>query len=160
MHWFPRVVVLILLASFVSRFDNSIESTLLIVKPDATSRSLQSVIYKMLESRLGIRMDRELTVSEVSFETLQAHYHEHRNRSFFPDLIRFMQSGTLAVSIWSGPEGTVEAVRSLVGSTDPQYASEGTIRKLFGQSKQMNTVHASDSVASANREIRIWFGTP
>ena len=160
MHWLPRVVVLILLASFVSRLDNTIESTLLIIKPDATSRSLQTVIYSMLESRLGIRMDRELTVSEVSLETLQAHYHEHRNRSFFPELIGFMRSGTLAVSIWSGPAGTVEAVRSLVGSTDPQYASEGTIRKLFGQSKQMNTVHASDSVASANREIRIWFGTP
>lgn len=158
MHWFLKVVVLICVMTFVSRLDNSVESVLIIIKPDGTSRKLQSIIYSLLESRLMINMERESIVDEAPLTKLERHYAEHTNRGFYPDLVRFMRSGPIAVSIWRGPQGTVNAVRSLVGSTDPQYAEDGTIRKLFGHSKQMNVIHASDSVKSANREILIWFG--
>ena len=69
-----------------------------------------------------------------------------------------MHSGPVAVSVWSGPIGTINAVRAIVGATDPHVAREGTIRNLFGESKQMNVIHASDSVPSAKREIELWFG--
>ena len=144
---------------YVSRLDNSVESTLLIIKPDGTSRNLQSTIYDMLEARLMIHMERESLIHEASIEQLEQHYHEHRMRNFYADLISFMRSGPIAVSVWRGPQGTINAVRSVVGSTDPMYAQDGTIRKLYGQSKQMNVVHASDSASSANREILIWFGS-
>ena len=121
-------------------------------------RNLRSPIYGIIESNLNVRKLREIELPQASLHVLQDHYAEHAGRTFYADLLQFMQSGPVAVSVWSGPIGTINAVRSIVGETDPHVAREGTIRNLFGESKQMNVIHASDSVPSAKREIELWFG--
>jgi nucleoside-diphosphate kinase len=83
-------------------------------------------------------------------------YAEHRERGFFPDLVAYMTSGRVLLAALER-EDAVARLREVVGATDPAQAAPGTVRKDFGLDKQRNSVHASDSVASAERELRFFF---
>ena len=84
-------------------------------------------------------------------------YAEHREKPFFADLVGYMTSGRVLL-VCLEREEAVAKLREVVGATDPAQAGPGTVRKEFGVSKQMNSVHASDSPASAERELKLFFG--
>jgi nucleoside-diphosphate kinase len=89
-------------------------------------------------------------------EILRQHYIEHVEKSFYPDLEKFMLSGPLIAMVLEG-EDAIDKVRRLNGATNPENAESKTIRGRFGTSTTVNCVHGSDSVASSQREIAIWF---
>jgi len=133
----------------------AIERTLFIVKPDAVSRGLTGKILAHVESQ-GFRLA-EARLGQISAEDAKEFYGEHAAKPFFEGLVQYMTSGAVMLTCLE-KEGAVAALREVVGATDPAQAAPGTIRKLYGESKQMNSVHASDSVPSAERELGIFFG--
>jgi len=133
----------------------AIERTLFIVKPDAVERNLVGKILAHVEER-GFRLI-EARLARLTREQCQEFYQEHAGKPFFGDLVGYMTSGPVMLACLER-EGAVSTLREVVGATDPAQAAPGTVRKLFGQSKQRNSVHASDSVASGEREVRLFFG--
>jgi nucleoside-diphosphate kinase len=133
----------------------ALERTLFIVKPDAVERKLigkilahvEAQAFRIVEARLG----------RISREEAETFYAEHAAKPFFKDLTSYMTSGPVMLTCLER-DGAVALLREVVGATDPAQAAPGTIRKLYGESKQMNSVHASDSLASADRELKIFFG--
>ena len=133
----------------------SLERTLFIVKPDAVERNLVGRILAHVEDK-GFRLI-EARLARMTREEAQTFYAEHQGKSFFNDLVEYMTSGKVMLACLER-EGGVAMLREVVGETDPAQAAPGTVRKLYGQSKQMNSVHASDSLASAEREVKLFFG--
>ncbi len=132
-----------------------LERTLFIVKPDAVERRLTGRILAQVEER-GFRIV-EARLSRLQREEAQNFYAEHASRPFFGELVEYMTSGPVILTCLER-EDAVKTLRQVVGATDPAQADPGTIRALFGRSKQMNSVHASDSTASADREVKLFFG--
>ena len=132
----------------------AVERTLSIIKPDAVGKNIIGKIYSRFEANglqiVGAKMLR------LSDDVAGGFYGEHRERPFFPDLIKFMTSGPVMVQVLEG-EGAVAKNRDLMGATNPQEAAEGTIRADFASSIDANAVHGSDSAASAAREIAYFF---
>jgi nucleoside-diphosphate kinase len=133
----------------------ALERTLLIVKPDAVRRNLIGRVLAHLEER-GFRVA-EARFVRLTREEAQTFYAEHLGKPFFADLVEYMTSGRVMLVCLEG-EGAVAGLREAVGVTDPADAAPGTIRRLYGESKQRNSVHASDSPASAEREVKLFFG--
>ena len=132
----------------------SIERTFIAVKPEAVKRGLTGEIIKRFETK-GLKVV-ALKLINVSQEQAEAHYAEHKGKSFYDRLIRYIQSGPVAVMVLEG-EDAVLAARHLMGKTKPNEAEVGTIRADFAQSMDFNAVHGSDGVESAKREIDIYF---
>ena len=132
-----------------------IQSTFVMVKPDGVRRGLVGEVVSRLE-RKGLRLTRArmLTIDPALAER---HYAEHVGKPFFPDLAAFITSGPVLAMEWHG-EDAVEVARTLMGATDPKKASPGTIRGDFGLITTENIVHGSDSPASAERELELFFG--
>ncbi|MEH6636366.1 MAG: nucleoside-diphosphate kinase [Halioglobus sp.] len=132
----------------------AVERTLSIIKPDAVGKNIIGKIYSRFEANglqiVGAKMLR------LSDDVAGGFYGEHRERPFFPDLIKFMTSGPVVVQVLEG-EGAVAKNRDLMGATNPQEAAEGTIRADFASSIDANAVHGSDSATSAAREIAYFF---
>ena len=99
----------------------------------------------------------EARLTVLKREEAQTFYAEHSSRPFFGELVEYMTSGPVMLTCLER-EDAVKSLREVVGATDPAQAAPGTIRALFGRSKQMNSVHASDSTASAEREVKLFFG--
>jgi nucleoside-diphosphate kinase len=133
----------------------AIERTLFIVKPDAVRRNLIGRILAHVEER-GFRVV-EARLARLQREEAQTFYAEHAGKPFFNDLLAYMTSGPVVLACLER-EGAVAELRQVVGATDPAEATEGTVRHLFGESKQFNSVHASDSLPSAEREVKLFFG--
>jgi nucleoside-diphosphate kinase len=131
------------------------ERTLLIVKPDAVERNLIGRILSHVEEQ-GFRIV-EGRLARMQRDEAQTFYAEHHGRPFFSDLVEYMTSGPVFLACLER-EDAVKRLREVVGATDPAAAAPGTIRARFGKSKQMNSVHASDSAASAEREVKLFFG--
>ena len=132
----------------------AIERTLSIIKPDATRRNLTGRINAALEAAgLCIIAQKRLQLTRGQAE---AFYAVHRERGFFHDLVKFMISGPVVVRVLEG-EGAVARNREVMGATDPAKAAEGTIRKLFAESIEANSVHGSDSAENAATEIGFFF---
>ena len=131
------------------------DRTLLIVKPDAVERNLIGRILAHVEEA-GFRL---IAGRYTRLEKPQAEvfYAEHKERPFFGELVAYMTSGPVFLTALEGEGGPLR-LREVIGSTDPAQAAEGTVRKRFGLDKGKNSVHASDSVASAEREIKLFFG--
>jgi nucleoside-diphosphate kinase len=130
------------------------ERTLSILKPDATRRNLTGKINACFEAAgLKIVAQKRLRLSK---ERAEEFYGEHRARGFFNDLVAFMTSGPVVVQVLEG-EDAIAKNREIMGATDPAKAAEGTIRKLYAESIEANSVHGSDSAASAAREIAFFF---
>ena len=125
-----------------------------IVKPDAVAKNVVGKIYSRFESNgLQIVASRMMRLSDT---VAGGFYAEHRERPFFPDLIKFMTSGPVVVQVLEG-EGAIAKNRELMGATNPQEADAGTIRADFAESIDANAVHGSDSPESAAREIAYFF---
>lgn len=130
------------------------ERTLILMKPDAVARRLVGTILARFESKgLWIVGMKHLTMTQAIADQ---HYAEHKEKGFFKDLCQFMTSSPLVALVLEGPD-SISLVRKLVGATKVAEAAPGTIRGDFALSTQQNLIHASDSPASAEREIKIWF---
>lgn len=130
------------------------ERTLILLKPDAVARRLVGKIVGRLEDKglaiVGLKLLR------MTQAIADQHYAEHKEKPFFKDLCTFMTSAPLVAMVVEGP-GAVELVRLMVGKTKVTEALPGTIRGDYALSTQQNLIHASDSLASVEREIPIWF---
>ncbi len=130
------------------------ERTLSIIKPDATKRNLTGAVNAVIEkSGLRIIAQKRIWLSEGQ---AQGFYAVHKERPFFNDLVSFMISGPVVVQALEG-EDAVAKYRDVMGATNPANAAEGTIRKQFAESIEANTVHGSDSLENAAREIEFFF---
>jgi len=133
----------------------AVERTLFIVKPDVTSRNLVGKILAHVEAE-GFRIV-EARLARLTREQCNEFYSEHVGKPFFPGLVDFMTSGQVMLCCLER-ENAVARLRDVIGATDPAQAAEGTIRRLYAESKGRNSVHASDSPASAEREVKLFFG--
>jgi nucleoside-diphosphate kinase len=130
------------------------ESTLILVKPDAFARSLTGEVIARFE-RKGLRIV-ALKAMQVDRELAQRHYAEHTDKPFFGDLVEFITSGPLVAAVFEGHEAVV-AARQVIGATNPLEASPGSIRGDYALEVQTNLVHGSDSAESAEREVGLFF---
>ena len=131
-----------------------VERTFSIIKPDAVKRNLIGAILGRFESQ-GFRVV-ALKMVQLTKEQAEGFYAEHQGKPFFDPLVEYMLSGPIVVSVLE-KENSVKDYRTLIGSTNPAEAAEGTIRKDFALSQRENSVHGSDSVESAKREIAYFF---
>jgi nucleoside-diphosphate kinase len=129
--------------------------TLILIKPDAFERGLTGEILARFE-RKGLRIT-ELRLLHAHEEIAHRHYDEHTDKPFFVDLVSFITGGPLVAAVLEGQEA-VTAARQVIGATNPVEAAPGSIRGDYGLEVTYNLVHGSDSDASAEREIAIWFG--
>jgi nucleoside-diphosphate kinase len=133
----------------------AVESTLLIVKPDGVRRGLVGEVLRRAEAK-GLRIA-EMRLMRIDRALAEEHYDEHRDKPFFDDLVTFITSGAVVVARLEG-EGAIAVWRAMVGPTDPASAPPGTIRGDYGLIITENLVHGSDSPASAERELKLFFG--
>ena len=133
----------------------AVESTLVLIKPDAVQRKLAGEILARFEQRgLVIRDARLLTVDRALADE---HYAEHREKPFFGELVEFITSAPTLALVLEG-ESAISVVRTTMGATNPTDAAPGTIRGDLASSMPDNLVHGSDYPESAEREIALWFG--
>ena len=132
----------------------SIEQTLSIIKPDATSRNITGQVNSIIE-KSGLKIIGQKRI-KLTKETAGKFYEVHKERPFFQDLVSFMVSGPVIVQVLQG-ENAVALYRKVMGATNPQEAEVGTIRKEFALSIEANSVHGSDSNENAKKEISFFF---
>jgi nucleoside-diphosphate kinase len=128
--------------------------TLILIKPDAFERALTGEVLARFE-RKGLRLV-ALKLLQADEAIANVHYAEHAEKPFFDELVEFITGGALVAAVMVGHEA-VAAARQVIGATNPVEAAPGSIRGDFGLEVTFNMVHGSDSDASAEREIGIWF---
>src|SRR4051794_5835958 len=128
--------------------------TLAIIKPDAFGGGKAGKIIALLEEK-GFTL-RGAKVEALTSERAGQFYAVHKERPFYPSLVEFMTSGP-AMPLVLEKENAVAALREAIGATDPAEAAEGTVRKLYAESKGRNAIHASDSDENAANEIAFFF---
>jgi len=133
----------------------ALERTLSIIKPDAVAKNVIGEIYTRFE-RAGLKIV-EAKMVQLDDELAGGFYAEHKERPFYKDLVAFMTSGPVVVSVLEG-ENAVLRQRELMGATNPKEAAAGTLRADYAESIDANAVHGSDSVESAAREVAYFFG--
>ena len=131
------------------------ESTLVLIKPDGVRRGLIGEVIGRIE-RKGLVI-RHLQMRTLDEQTAHEHYAEHTEKPFFGELASFITSGPLVAMAVEGPDA-VRAVRALMGATNPIEAAPGSIRGDYATVITENIVHGSDSPASAERELKLFFG--
>lgn len=131
------------------------DRTLVICKPDAVERGLVGEILGRFE-RKGLRLV-AAELRNLDEDLLARHYSEHVGKDFYNDLVAFMSRSPALTAVVEGPEDTWRVVRAMMGATDPLKAEPGTIRGDFGTEVTENLVHGSDSAASAQREVGLFF---
>ena len=130
------------------------ERTLMIIKPDAVAaKNIGNIVARV--EREGFNVT-GLRFMQMTKEQASEFYAVHKERPFFGDLVRYMTSGPVVVGHLER-DNAVEHWRSVIGATDPQKASEGTIRKLYGTSIEANAVHGSDSPENGAKETDFFF---
>ncbi len=133
---------------------NNMEQTLSIIKPDAVERNLIENIKSIFtKNNLTIKEDKKIHITK---EEAAEFYKVHQSKPFYDDLCAYLSSGPIVVMILEGKNAVVHN-RKLMGATDPKNAEENTIRKLYGISIDKNSVHGSDSVDNAKKEINFFF---
>ena len=133
---------------------SNIEQTLSIIKPDAVERNLIENIKSIFtKNNLTIKEDKKIHITK---DEAAEFYKVHQSKPFFNDLCAYLSSGPIVVMILEG-ENAVVHNRKLMGATDPKNAEENTIRKLYGISIDKNSVHGSDSIDNAKKEINFFF---
>lgn len=130
------------------------ERTFSILKPDATRRNLTGKINALIEEN-GLRVVAQRRI-HLTKKNAEDFYAVHKERSFFGELCDFMTSGPVVVQVLEG-ENAVAKYRDVMGATNPANAAEGTIRRLFAESIEANSVHGSDSLENAAKEIAYFF---
>ncbi len=132
----------------------SVQRTLVLCKPDAVQRGLVGQIISRFEDK-GFKVA-GLKMMQIDEALAHTHYKEHVEKAFFSELLSFITSSPIVAMAIEG-ENAVEVVRVLMGVTNPQMAIPGTIRGDFGLNLTKNIVHGSDSAASAERELALFF---
>jgi len=133
---------------------SNIEVTLSIIKPDAVERNLiENIKSIFINNNLKIKESKKIHITK---EEAAEFYKVHQSKPFYEDLCAYLSSGPIVVMILEGINAVV-ANRKLMGATDPKNADENTIRKLYGISIDKNSVHGSDSVENAKKEIDFFF---
>ena len=133
---------------------SNLEQTLSIIKPDAVERNLTESIKSIFtKNNLRIKENKKIHITK---EEAAEFYKVHQTKPFYDDLCSYLSSGPIVVMILEG-ENAVGHNRKLMGATDPKNAKENTIRKLYGISIDKNSVHGSDSVDNAKKEIKFFF---
>jgi len=132
------------------------EKTLSIIKPDATKRNITGSINQIIEKN-GLRIIAQKRI-HLSNEQAQKFYQVHQDKPFFNDLINYMISEPVVVQVLEG-DNAVEKYRNVMGSTNPENAENGTIRKMHALNVQENSVHGSDSMENAEIEINFFFNS-
>ena len=133
---------------------SNMEQTLSIIKPDAVERNLDSEIKSIFQND-GFKIANEKKI-QLAKSDAEEFYKVHETKPFYNDLCKYLSSGPIIVMILE-KENAVLANRKLMGATDPKNAEEKTIRKLYGLSIDKNSVHGSDSVENAKKEIEFFF---
>ena len=128
--------------------------TFSIIKPDATKRNITGSINKIIEDNNLVIIAQKRT--KLSKEKAEGFYSIHKDKPFFNDLIEYMTSGPVIVQVLQG-DNAVENYRRIMGSTNPENAEKGTIRKEYALNIQENSVHGSDSEENAKIEINYFF---
>ncbi|MGZ5352878.1 MAG: nucleoside-diphosphate kinase [Actinomycetota bacterium] len=132
----------------------TVESTLLIVKPDGVRRALVGEVLRRVEAK-DLRIA-EMRMLQIDRALAEEHYAEHREEPFFGELVDFITSGPVVVARLEG-EDAIDVWRTLMGPTNPASAPPGTIRGDLGLIITENVVHGSDSPESAERELKLFF---
>ena len=133
---------------------SNLEQTLSIIKPDAVERNLIDKIKLIFtKNNLHIKDNKKIHISK---EEAAEFYKVHQSKPFYNDLCEYLSSGPIVVMILEGKDAVVKN-RKIMGATDPKNAEENTIRKLYGISIDKNSVHGSDSVDNAKKEIEFFF---
>jgi nucleoside-diphosphate kinase len=130
------------------------ERTLVLIKPDAMQRNLAGTIISRLEN-LGLKLV-AMKMLHPDKALAQRHYAVHKDKPFYNDLVNYISSAPIVACVFAG-EGAVETIRKAMGTTDPAKAEKGTIRGDFGLDIERNSVHGSDSVTTAEEEIKLFF---
>lgn len=133
---------------------DNVERSFIMVKPDGVHRGVVGEIIKRFEQR-GYRLV-AMKFVWANEDLLKQHYAELKERPFFPKLIKYMSSGPVVPMVWEGKK-IVDVGRQMLGATDPLKSNPGTIRGDFGIDVGRNICHGSDSLESADREIKLWF---
>ncbi len=130
------------------------EKTLAIIKPDAVKKKATGDIIAMIIKAgfdiLGMKM------TKITKRQAGAFYEVHKDKPFYGELIDYMSGGSIVV-VALEKENAIEDYRKLIGATDPKEAEEGTVRKLYGESKSYNAAHGSDSPENGIKEIAFFF---
>ena len=133
---------------------SNLEQTLSIIKPDAVERNLINEIKKIFTSnKLAIKETKKIHITK---DEAAEFYKVHQSKPFYNDLCGYLSSGPIVVMILEGEDAVIKN-RKIMGSTDPKDAEENTIRRLYGISIDKNSVHGSDSVENAKKEINFFF---
>ena len=130
------------------------ERSLVLIKPDAMHIGLGGAIIGRLE-RQGLKVV-ALKMLYLDKAVAEHHYAAHKGKHFFENLVDYITSAPVIAIVFEG-EGAVESIRKVIGATDPAKAEIGTIRADFGSDIQRNTVHGSDAVETAQKEIMLFF---
>ena len=132
----------------------AMEQTYLMVKPDGVQRGLCGEILSRFEKK-GLKIV-AVKLMVIPKETAENHYGEHKGKKFYDSLISYITSGPVLAMVWEG-ENAVSICRNMMGKTNPAESAPGTIRGDYGMVTGLNIIHGSDSVESAEREIKIFF---
>ena len=130
------------------------EKSLILIKPDAMQRGLAGTIITRLEKR-GLKLV-ALKMLHLDRALAQRHYAIHKDKPFFDGLVDYISSTPIVAAVFEG-EGAIAVIRKTMGATDPAKAEAGTIRGDFGVDIEHNSVHGSDSVETAEKEIKLFF---
>jgi nucleoside-diphosphate kinase len=130
------------------------EKSLVLIKPDAMQRGLAGIIISRLE-KFGLRLA-AMKMLHLSKALARRHYAIHKNKPFYDSLVNYISSAPIIACVFEG-EGAVETIRRAMGATDPAKAEKGTIRGDFGLDIERNSVHGSDSIATAEEEVKLFF---
>lgn len=132
----------------------AVEQTFFMVKPGAVERGLVGEVIRRVEAR-GLRL-RALKLMRVSSDLAGAHYDEHRDKPFFPELVEGITASPVVAMVVEG-EGAIQAIRTMTGATNPIDATPGTIRGDLALAIGENVVHSSADPEAASREVGLWF---
>ncbi len=130
------------------------ERSLILIKPDAMDRGLAGILLFRLGG-LGLKLV-ALKMLHMDKALAQEHYSIHRDKPFFKSLVSYISSAPIVAAVFEG-EGAVEAIRKATGPTDPAKAEAETLRGDYGLDIERNTIHGSDSVETAEMEIKLFF---
>ncbi len=130
------------------------ETTFSIIKPNAVKKNVIGGIISLFEKN-GLKIS-AMKLTKIEKAQCETFYAEHKERPFFGELVSFMTSGPVVLMALTG-ENAVLRNREIMGATDPKKAAPGTLRALYGDNVGENAVHGSDSAASAERELKIFF---
>ena len=130
------------------------EKSLVLIKPDAMQRGVIGAIITRLEKQ-GLKLI-ALKILHLDKTLARQHYAAHKDKPFFEGLVNYISSAPIVAAVFEG-EKAVEVIRKAMGATDPAKSEKGTIRGDFGLDIEHNTIHGSDSVETAEKEVKLFF---